>query len=94
MSIKNKRAMEGGMWWIILGAIVAVAVAGIILYIVKGGLSAGKENIDILASCGARGGTCEVKCGPDKDSYFKFGGCPKDEDTATDDNYCCIPKQT
>lgn len=94
MTIKNKKSMEGGMWWIIIGAIVSIVVAGIILFIVKGGLSAGKENIDILASCGSRGGKCEVSCDSDKDRYFKFGGCPKDEDMAVDDNYCCIPKQT
>jgi hypothetical protein len=90
--MKNKKSMVGGMWWIILGAIVAIAFAGIMLYIVKGGLSTGKDNIDSLASCKSRGGTCEVSCGTDKDSYFKFGGCPKDEDTTTVDNYCCIPK--
>ena len=84
--------MEGGMWWIIIGALVAIIVAGIILYIVKGGLSAGKENIDALASCKNRGGTCEASCTSDKDGYFKFGGCPDNGNPTTPNNYCCIPK--
>ena len=95
MKIKNKRAMEGGMWWIIIGAIVAVVVAGIILFIVKGGLSAGKDNIDILAHCKSQGGRCvdedkdsegksKSPC-PNEASYYKFSGC-----SAT--QYCCIPK--
>lgn len=93
MKIKNKRAMEGGMWWIIIGAIVAVVVAGIILFIVKGGLSAGKENIDVLAHCKSQGGRCveadsegKSTCTSNEAPYYKFGGCsvPKP--------YCCISK--
>jgi len=86
MSIKNKRAMEGGMWWIIIGAIVAIIVAGVILYIVKGGLSAGKENIDVLASCKSRGGECKLSCPSGQDGFYKYGDCAKNNE------YCCIPK--
>ncbi len=86
--------MEGGMWWIIIGAIVAVVVAGIILFIVKGGLSAGGKNIDALASCTNQGGHCEgvdptnnkPKCSSTESSYYKFGGC------SGNTLYCCIPK--
>ena len=82
--------MEGGMWWIIISAIVAIIVAGIVLYIVKGGLSAGKENIGALASCKSRGGDCQADCGSDKDGFYKYGECGKDGKP----DYCCIPKQT
>ena len=93
--MKNKKAMEGGMWWIIIGAIVAIIVAGVILFIVKGGLSAGKENIDILAHCESQGGKCinallpdgKSPCASGEQSYYKFSGCSNTQ-------YCCIPKQT
>lgn len=94
MNIKNKKSMEGGIWWIILSAIVAVVVAGIIIYIVKGGLSAGGKNIDSLAKCESQGGRCagadsdgKSKCKPNEASYHNFGGCSLAQ-------YCCIPKQT
>lgn len=95
MRIKNKKAMEGGTWMIIVGAIVAIMIAGIILYIVKGGLETGKQNVDALASCESQGGHCKLrfclgtkpcvsKCGTNEESYYEFG-CPKF-------NYCCLPK--
>jgi len=83
-------AMEGGMWWIIIGAIVAIIVAGIILFIIKGGLSTSKENIDALASCRSQGGRCvdedsagKSQCNSNEASYYKFGECSATE-------YCCI----
>lgn len=86
--------MEGGMWWIIMSAIVVIIVAWIILHIVKGGLSAGKENINDLASCRSQGGRCldedsngNSQCNPNEASYHKFGEC-------SDTQYCCIRKQT
>ena len=85
MKIKSKKSMEA-MWWIIMSAVVAIIVAGIILYIVKGGLSAGKENIDALASCKSRGGECNSPCPSGQDGFYKYGECAKDN------KYCCIPK--
>jgi len=93
MTIKNKKAMEGGTWWIIIGAIVAIMVAGIILFIVKEGLFAGKDSVDFLGDCKGQNGVCESKTtcdekGPQYSKFYKLGGCTG----ATD--YCCIPKQT
>lgn len=93
MRIKNKKAMEGGTWWIIIGAIVAIMVAGIIIYIVKEGLFSGKESVKFLGDCEGQSGICETKdkCdgkGPTYSKFYKLGGC-----TGTK-NYCCIPKQT
>ncbi len=87
--------MEGGIWWVIIGAVVALVVAAIVISIVKGGLFAGKENVDALSSCQNQGGECKTKenCGSDSNKFFKFGGCPDDEDSSEEDVYCCIPKK-
>jgi len=99
MSIKNKKAMEGGIWWIIIGAVIALAVGIVVLYIITGGLSAERENISILSSCETQGGTCKCDssdptctsgCGPDDRKLRKFGGCPPESDSSK--IYCCIPK--
>jgi len=93
MRIKNKKAMEGGTWWIIMGAIVAIIVAGIIIFIVKDGLFQGKKGVEFLNSCGGQGGTCETKEDCDKKAgssrIYKFSECAKGSL-----DYCCIPKQT
>jgi len=93
--------MEGGIWWIIIGAVIALAVGIIVLFIVSGGLNAGGENIDILSSCKTQGGKCEPGCDPndpdctsacgsDKREFYRFGGCPDDKENKN--TYCCIPK--
>lgn len=91
MNIKNKKA-AGEMWWILVFAVVAIIVAGIVLYITQGGLFAGKQNVDALTSCENQGGECKTKddCGPDSTKFFKFGGCPNNPDKTN--KYCCIPK--
>lgn len=96
MNIKNKKSMEGGTWWIIIGAIVAIMVAAIILYIVRGGLISGKESVDFLGDCKGQNGHCEPcdtatgcksPCTSTESGFFQFRGCNENE-------YCCIPKPT
>jgi len=88
--MNNKKAFEGGIWWIIIGAVVALIVAGMVLFIVGGGLSTGKQNVDLLASCRNQGGTCKETCVRDETGFYKSGNCP--DDPAGNNEYCCIPK--
>jgi len=99
--MKNKKAVEGGMWWIIIGAVVAIAIGFIILFIVRGGLYTGKQNIDLLSSCKNQGGTCKESkdsCGQDETAFFKIG-CPdengdgKISDKEEGKNWCCIKQK-
>lgn len=96
MRIKNKKAMEGGTWWIIIGAIVAIMIAAIILFIVKGGLYSGQDSVNFLQSCNGQGGVCLQKgqCADGRE-FYKLGGCPDQKKTPPDpdgSDYCCIPK--
>jgi len=99
--MKNKRAMEGGMWWLIVGAIAALFVGAVVLYIVQGGLFTGKRNIDLLGSCKNQGGQCKEKGGCDFDeTEFLSIGCPFAEDASGKLNNdeknkvsCCISKE-
>ena len=101
MKIKQKRAMEGGTWWVIVGAVVAIAIGVIILFVVKGGLFAGQKNVDFLSSCLNQGGHCEIKggCGSDETSFYRLGCPDEDGDGKVDEtkekgkDYCCIPKE-
>ena len=98
--MKSKKSMEGGMWWIIMGAIVAIFVAGILLYYSKEGLSSGKKSLDFLGSCEnqGEGAQCKIKCDSNENSFYKIGGCNKDSNSNNiidkdDKLYCCIPKE-
>jgi len=82
--------MEGGIWWIIIGAVIALAVGIIVLYIVSGGLSAGRENINILSSCKTQDGECKPTCNSGERTLPKFGGCPNDAQNKNIN--CCIQK--
>ena len=89
--MKNKKS-QGGMWWWIVTAIVAIALGLMILFISKGWLLAGKENVALLSSCRNQGGECKLVSDSDFERGFYKSGCSKDDDDPGD--YCCIPKQT
>ena len=84
------------MWWMLVFAIVAIAIGGIILYIVKGGLDTGGQNIAYLYSCKNHGGACREAATPDETCVYK-SGCPDENgngkiDSTEKGDYCCIPK--
>ena len=100
--IKNSRA-ESTIWFILVGAIIAIIVGGIYLYVIKGGLFAGSKNVDYLSSCGNQKGICRpTGASSDTEACFFKAGCTYDEngDGKIDEsekakgNYCCIPKET
>jgi hypothetical protein len=100
MKIKQKRAMEGGTWWLIVGAVLAIAISVIILFIVKGGLFAGKKNVDFLSSCKNQGGTCRIECKEDEIGFYGLN-CPDEDGSGEIDGsekkenkYCCIKKKS
>ena len=98
--MKNKKSMEGGIWWLIVGGIAAIITMVVVLFILRGGLSSGKQNIEFLGSCENQGGHCEQSkqsCKSDETSFYRIG-CNKDfnGDDKIDENdklYCCIPKE-
>lgn len=83
--------MEGGMWWTLIGVIVALVAGGAILYVVSGGLSTQKENIALLSSCKNQGGDCLKDCPAGYTGFYKYG-CPGDKDPK-ENEWCCIPKE-
>ncbi len=93
VKIKQKRAMEGGMWWIIIGGVGTLIMVGVVVWIVTGGLSRGDESIKYLSGCENQGGHCEKDCGAGDAKFYRLGGCPDDGDDEEDDVYCCIPKE-
>ncbi len=102
LKIKNSRA-ESTMWFILVGAIIAIVVGGIYLYVIKGGLSAGSKNVGYLSSCGNQKGVCRTTdTNSDSETCIFKAGCPYDENgdgTVSDQekakgNYCCISKET
>ena len=85
--------MEGGTWWIIIGAIAAIMVVGIIIYIAKGGLFSGKKSIDFLGTCKAQGGTCSDygRCGGSKPIRILVSGdCESHPSGDPRNNICCL----
>ncbi|MBI2655906.1 hypothetical protein HYX06_05800 [Candidatus Woesearchaeota archaeon] len=100
--MKNKKA-DTAMWFILVGAIIAIVIGGIYLYVIKGGLSVGEKNVGYLSSCGNQKGVCRTTdTNSDSETCFFKAGCPYDEngDGKTDEsekakgNHCCIPKET
>lgn len=83
--MKNKKAVDN-MWWIIIGAIVAIVVGASLLYIVRGGLATQQKNIAALSSCGNLGGRCSTTECPPAETSFSSYGCDKNE-------VCCVPKE-
>lgn len=90
------------MWFILVGAIIAIVVGGIYIYVIKGGLSAGGKNVGYLSSCKNQGGHCKIECDKSTESgFFKSGGCPDEDGSGKIDgseqsgqDYCCILKET
>ena len=95
--MKQKKAI-GDMWMIIVGALIAIAIGGVILFIVPKGLLAQEKNLDALSSCGNQGGECRVSCDESSEIGFFKSGCPFDKDGNGKiegneiGDYCCIPK--
>ena len=94
MRIKNKKAFEGGTWMIIVGAIAAIMVMLIVLFIVRGGLSTGGKNVDSLSKCETQGGDCKYPvwdggkykspCSDSESSFYQLG--------CRSYYYCCVPE--
>lgn len=86
--MRNKKAE--GMWWIIVGAIIAIVILGVILFIVPKGLFGQQKNVDLLSSCKNHKGHCvtdDKMCSSSETGFYKLG-CPE---TGEPGNTCCIP---
>ena len=91
----NKKSMDMNMFGILIGAIVVIIVAGLVIWIVRGGLLTGEKNVVYLSSCKNQGGHCAVKCDSNTENGFYKNGCPDLTGDKTADpkaEYCCIKK--
>ncbi len=84
----NMKLSKQGDIKIIATIILALVVLGIAIYIIKGGLIAGKKSADGLGDCKSRGGAgCQKDqsgCGQGETAVYGYGGCKGDT------SYCCI----
>lgn len=80
----NKKA-DANMWWIIIGAVIALVVLIILMLIFTG--KTGKLEGGLL-DCVSKGGKCDVpeaKCAADGGTVSSAFDCP------TPDAKCCFP---
>ena len=95
IKIRQKRG-ELETWHIVLGAIVAIVVASLVIYLVKGGLFTQQKNVNLLSSCKSLGGTClnveltNKDCPSGYTNVYEYG-CPDGEDKSL--KTCCVPKE-
>lgn len=89
--MRSKKGVQGGMWMVLVMAIVAIAIGGIILMINSGALGQGNKDIKNIGSCESREGKCKPTCSADETGFYKSLGCPQDDKANKDNLYCCIP---
>jgi len=97
------------LWEVIVFAIVAIVIGGVVVHIVVPGLFTQQKNVAFLSSCKNLGGICKEgkieseeekpTCGPNEAAAYKVG-CPDDVngdgkiDVAESKRvYCCISKK-
>jgi len=85
---------QGETWWVIVGAIIVLIIAGIVLFIVPSGIFKQSKNVDYLSSCENQKGHCKPAASDCQQgtSAFLGYGCPKTQDGK--DQYCCIPSSS